>query len=163
MTDRIRNALPFLVVAMFAVVAVVAIARTPVDRFDAAASAARSSGLFEGKSAIWWGHRAHYRGVRIRRLRRELLRKWDYPDMIAIAATAYGVDAATLERKARCESANFTDFYNESSGASNVMQFLPSTWATTPYARFSIWNPFAAVLAGAWMHKAGRGGEWVCR
>jgi hypothetical protein len=101
--------------------------------------------------------------VQVRQLGREVRREWDYPTLIGIAATTYSVSQSTLERKARCESVNFTDFYNESSSASNVFQFLPSTWRTTPYARFSIFNPFAAVLAGAWMHREGRGGEWVCK
>jgi hypothetical protein len=125
-----------------------------------------------GRGVHYWHHRAktNYREMRqyrrrVRELRREVLRRWNYPQLIAVAAWTYGVDVATLERKARCESENFTDFYNESSGASGVMQFLPSTWATTPYRRFSIFDPFTNVLAGAWMHTArvGRGGEWVCR
>lgn len=101
--------------------------------------------------------------AQVRQLRREVLREWDYPTLIAIAAAAYGVDRATLERKARCESVKFTDFFNERSNASNVFQFLPWTWETTPFARFSIFNPFAAVLAGSWMHDVGRGGEWECK
>lgn len=103
------------------------------------------------------------RGRTIKELRREVLRRWDYPRLIQIAAKVYGVSGSMLERKARCESGNFTDFYNEKSQASNVMQFLPSTWATTPFGRFYIFDPFAAVLAGAWMHSVGRGGEWECR
>lgn len=128
--------------------------------------------LHQGRGVHWWARRAvqarkdaNARGRTIRRLRRTLRQRWEprYEHLIALAAAAYGVDRATLERKARCESVNFTDFYNESSGASNVFQFLPSTWRTTPFARFSIFDPVAAALAGAWMHDVGRGGEWVCR
>lgn len=109
--------------------------------------------------------RRHNREAEIRRLRRLVTRQQSPTILhsIRVAATVYGVDRATLERKARCESVNFTDFYNEGSRASGVMQFLPSTWATTPFARFSIFDHLANVMAGAWMHSVGRGGEWECR
>jgi len=121
-------------------------------------------------------HRKHYRlgylkrgrlihvlNKRIANLDRVARHGFDYPHLIRLAAIAYGYSSSTLERKARCESVNFTDFYNEDSHASGVFQFLPSTWRGTPYGRFNIFDPFANVLAGAWMHARGRGGEWVCR
>jgi soluble lytic murein transglycosylase-like protein len=49
------------------------------------------------------------------------------------------------------------------SGASGLMQFMPSTWQTTPYRRRSIWSAKYNALAGGWMHSAGRGNEWSCR
>jgi hypothetical protein len=106
----------------------------------------------------------HYSGE-VRRLRKLASRRVapSYLQLIRVASVVYRVDRATLERKARCESVNFTDFYNEGSRASGVFQFLPSTWAGTPFAGFSIFSPVANVFAGAWMHAHGRGGEWVCR
>ena len=100
-----------------------------------------------------------------RRLKRELARRWHDNSMeaIAYASVAYGVDYTMLLRKARCESRLYPYAKNPTSTASGLFQFLTSTWATTPYARFSIWDPYANALAAGWMHANGRGREWVCR
>lgn len=84
---------------------------------------------------------------------------------IALAATAYGVSYSMLYRKAGCETGGTFSPYakNPSSTASGLFQFLTSTWATTPYARFSIWDRYANALAAGWMHANNRGGEWQCR
>ena len=93
----------------------------------------------------------------------------DYPKMIHIASIAYGVDRTMLERRGRCESVNFTDFYNETpiyngEHAQGAFGFIPSTFASTPYAAFGVLDPLANVFAAAWMHgPARRGGEWACR
>ena len=47
--------------------------------------------------------------------------------------------------------------------SSGLYQFLPSTWASTPYAGFRVDSPYANALAAGWMHAHGRGGEWSCR
>jgi transglycosylase-like protein with SLT domain len=106
----------------------------------------------------------HYAGE-VRRLRQLASRRISpgYRQLIRVASVVYRVPYSTLYSKAKCESVNFTDFYNESSGASGVMQFLPSTFRSTPFSSFSIFNPVANVFAGAWMHARGRGGEWECR
>ena len=85
--------------------------------------------------------------------------------IIAVSARAFGQSASMLIRKASCETGGTFSPYarNPSSGASGLFQFLPSTFRTTPFAGFSIWDPFANSLAAAWMHRAGRGGEWSCR
>jgi hypothetical protein len=80
---------------------------------------------------------------------------------IRLGARAYGQSSSTLIRKASCES-HLWPYAHNPSGASGLFQFLPSTWASTPFSAFSIWNPFAQSLAAAWMHRAGRGGEWAC-
>lgn len=154
-----RHRLPVIAVVTLALVAAVAAVRAPA-RVDDHPSTSTEQLAY---TAAYYRDRALTAERRVRRLRREVLRRWDYPKLIAIAATVYQVDRRTLERKARCESGNFTDFVNETSGARDVFQFLPSTWQTTPFARYSINNPFAAVLAGAWMHRQGRGGEWDCQ
>jgi hypothetical protein len=82
---------------------------------------------------------------------------------IALAAIAYGQSEATLLRKANCESHLWPFAKNRHSTASGLFQFLTSTWASTPFAHFSIWNPYANALAAGWMHRTGRGGEWTCR
>jgi hypothetical protein len=47
--------------------------------------------------------------------------------------------------------------------ARGLLQFLPSTWRTTPYAGESMWSPYAQALAAAWMVQHGRLREWACR
>lgn len=83
-------------------------------------------------------------------------------EAIDLAAATYG-NGSTLWRKAGCETGGTYNprAYN-SSTASGLFQFLPSTWASTPYAGFSIWSPYASALAAGWMHAHGRGGEWSC-
>jgi soluble lytic murein transglycosylase-like protein len=63
---------------------------------------------------------------------------------------------------ARCESGLNPQAYNRSSGASGLFQFLPGTWRTTPFASYSIFDPWASANAAAWMWSQGRRGEWVC-
>jgi hypothetical protein len=127
--------------------------------------------LVQGKGVVWWARRAvqarkdaNARALVIRRLRHARLRTFEppYEHAASLAAIAYGVDAATLIRKGRCESVNWTKFHNQS-GASGPWQFLPSTWRSTPFGDYSPYDPFAAALAAAWMHAQGRGGEWVCQ
>lgn len=78
------------------------------------------------------------------------------------AGLRWQVSTAMLVRKARCES-GLNPFARNPSGAAGLMQFLPSTFATTPYASRSIYSAKWNALAGGWMHAVGRGGEWVCR
>lgn len=77
------------------------------------------------------------------------------------AALRWRVDFQMLLRKARCES-KLDPYAQNPSGSSGLFQFLPSTWATTPYRRRSIWRAKWNALAAAWAHSVGRGGEWVC-
>jgi hypothetical protein len=141
------------------------------DPYAHAATKGASVELVQGKGVEWWARRAvqarkdaNARGLVLRRLRHARLVKFEppYEHAAKLAAIAYGVDAATLIRKGRCESSGWTRFHN-TSGASGPWQFLPSTWASTPYAADSPYDPVAAALAAAWMHRVGRGGEWVCR
>ena len=79
------------------------------------------------------------------------------------AAAEFGLDGAEMVRIARCEST--LDPYNVSSphSATGLFQFLPSTWATTPYASQYILDPVANAYAAAWMWSVGRRNEWVCQ
>ncbi len=86
-------------------------------------------------------------------------------DVVSIvygAAAAYGQDGNALLAVAQCESGLNPGAYNASSGASGLFQFLPGTWATTPYAGSSVFDPWANANAAAWMWSVGRRGEWVC-
>lgn len=131
-------------------------------------------GTYQGLSARAWAKRAvqqrknsNARGRTIRRLQAALtVRPRDHSlRAIAFAATAYGVSYSTLRRKAYCETGGTFDPYakNRHSTASGLFQFLTSTWASTPYASYSIFDPYANALAAGWMHAHGRGAEWACR
>ena len=144
----------------------------PDPRPRTAAAATVSAETYQGKGLMWWARHAvqarkdaNARAVVISRLRRSKLRRFEppYEHAARLAAIAYGVDAGTLIRKGRCESVRWTQFRNLSSGAVGPWQFLRSTWASTPFAAFSPFDPDAAALAAAWMHRMGRGSEWSCR
>lgn len=106
-------------------------------------------------------HLAYVRYKRIRQLKRTLLHTSSVTEAINLACVVYG-NCSTLWRKARCES-GLSPYAHNGSEASGLFQFLPSTWGSTPYGRFSIWSAYANSLAAGWMHAHGRAGEWTCR
>jgi Transglycosylase SLT domain len=99
---------------------------------------------------------------RLHRQRYVILHRPDVVEALELAATVYG-HGDELWRKARCESGLDPSARNTSSAASGLLQFLPSTFRSTPYGRFDIYSPYANALAGGWMLANGRGNEWVCR
>jgi soluble lytic murein transglycosylase-like protein len=65
-------------------------------------------------------------------------------------------------RVAKCES-NYNPYaVNRSSGASGLFQFLPSTWAGSPYHAQSVFDPTANAKAAAWLYQRSGPGQWVC-
>lgn len=141
-----------------------------VDTNAAAAPAAVAT--IDGKGVQWWAHRSRHNGAQaraeartIRKLREKLLARQRpaYEHAARLAAALEDVSAETLIRKGRCETTDWLHLTNATSGARGPWQFLPSTWATTPLAGFSPYDPLAAALAAAWMHAHGRGGEWACQ
>lgn len=82
--------------------------------------------------------------------------------IIYAAADTYGQSRAAMLAVARCESVLDPNAINYSSNASGLFQFLPGTWATTPFANQSIFDPVASANAAGWMWSVGRRGEWVC-
>lgn len=84
------------------------------------------------------------------------------PDCIHGAALTYGADESWMLNVSMCES-RWDRFAANPSGATGLFQFLPSTWATTPYGGRSIYSVKWQSLAGAWMQINGRSGEWVCQ
>jgi hypothetical protein len=62
-----------------------------------------------------------------------------------------------------CESRYHPNSVNSDSGASGLFQFLPSTWAFTPYASHSPFDPKYNALAAAWLYKRDGGSQWVCQ
>ena len=83
--------------------------------------------------------------------------------IIYAAADRYGQPRADMLRVAQCESVLDPNAVNPASGVSGLFQFLPSTWATTPYADEDIFDPVANANAAAWMWSVGRRNEWHCQ
>ena len=91
---------------------------------------------------------------------------WSTDEIIAIiyaAAATYGQNGDDMLRVAQCESG--LDPYNVTSpySASGLFQFLPGTWASTPFAGEDIFDPVANANAAGWMWSVGRRNEWVCQ
>jgi uncharacterized protein YraI len=90
---------------------------------------------------------------------------WSYDEIVAIiyaAADYYGQSRSAMLQVAQCESG--LDPYNVTPpySASGLFQFLPGTWASTPYASDDIFDPVSNAFATGWMWSVGRRGEWVC-
>lgn len=83
--------------------------------------------------------------------------------IIYAAADKYDQPRADMLRVAQCESVLDPNAVNASSGVSGLFQFMPSTWATTPYANQDIFDPVANSEAAAWMWANGRRDEWHCQ
>jgi hypothetical protein len=115
----------------------------------------------QGKNAAQWHHVAQRYLSRRRSLQRAIRFDPEVTNAINLACVIYG-SCSSLWSKARCES-HLWRYAHNPSGASGLFQFLPSTWGSTPFRAFSIYDPYANALAAGWMHRAGRGGEWVCR
>jgi hypothetical protein len=62
-----------------------------------------------------------------------------------------------------CESRYHPTSVNSSSGASGLFQFLPSTWAFTPYASYSTFDPKYNALAAAWLYNRDGPSQWQCQ
>ena len=50
---------------------------------------------------------------------------------------------------------------NSSSGASGLYQFMPGTWASTPYHKKSVFSPKWAALGAMWMWSRGGYSHWA--
>ena len=122
---------------------------------------------FRGLGPERWAQRyreEHARYLALRaRVRHLLHADQTVHEAIDLACVTYGY-CTILWRRAGCETGGtYSATAHNPSGASGLFQFIPSTWATTPYARFSIWSPYANALAAGWMMSVGRSGEWSCR
>ena len=80
---------------------------------------------------------------------------------LSVAASTYGVPLARLRQVATCES---TLNPNATNGRyAGLFQFGVPLWRTTPYAKFSRTDPYAASLAAAWAFKRGMHRHWpIC-
>ena len=66
------------------------------------------------------------------------------------------------ERVAMCESGDNPNAVNRSSGAEGLFQIMPGTWAGTPYASQSEFDPVANAKAAAWIYARRGGSAWSC-
>lgn len=86
------------------------------------------------------------------------------------AALRYRVSFQLIRRIAWCESGLNPYAYNgapnnrqpvQTSKSSGLMQFMPPTFAGTPYHGHSIWSARYNALAGAWLLSRAGTGPWV--
>jgi hypothetical protein len=84
--------------------------------------------------------------------------------IISAAFSPLGQAAVTWAlRVAWCESRYHPNSVNSSSHASGLFQFLPSTWAGTPWHAQSPFDPTANAQAAAWLYKTYGPQRWVCQ
>ena len=87
--------------------------------------------------------------------------------VVGIIEAAFNPQGATAVswalRVAKCESGYNPLATNPYSGAAGLFQFLPSTWARTPYAAQSIYSAQANAAAAAWLYRQDLGAAWSCK
>ena len=64
-----------------------------------------------------------------------------------------------LRRIPSCES-SWEPWQHDSSGASGLYQFMPSTFASTPYGGHSIYSAYWNTRAAAWGYRHLERGKW---
>jgi len=80
---------------------------------------------------------------------------------IARAARRFGQSRSEAFYIAWRESRYHWRETNSSSGAAGLFQFMPRTWAFTPYRHHSPYQPRWAALAAMWMWKHGYKSHWA--
>jgi hypothetical protein len=84
--------------------------------------------------------------------------------IITDAFSPLGQDAVVWAmRIAYCESRYHPNSVNSDSGASGLFQFMPGTWAGTPWAGQSPFDPVANAQAAAWLYSHYGPGRWSCK
>lgn len=75
------------------------------------------------------------------------------------AALHWGASYGDLRQLSWCES-RWDPRAQNASGASGLFQFMPRTWAGTPYGGYSVFSVKYNALAGAWGRT--HGVTWSC-
>ena len=106
------------------------------------------------------------RVLEVRALRRSLVHRASSVEALKLASVVYHVPYSLLYKIASCESTGGdglkADAKNRTSSAAGLGQFLDSTWASTPFAAFSVYSPYADALAMANEVKLGHAGwQWA--
>jgi hypothetical protein len=84
-------------------------------------------------------------------------------EIIYEAADNYGQPREDMLRVARCESGLDPTLVGGGGAWHGLFQFVPSTFAKTPYAQYDIYDPWANANAAAWMWAEGQRSAWVCQ
>lgn len=84
-------------------------------------------------------------------------------DIIYEAADNYGQSRDDMLRVARCESSLNPQAVGGGGSYHGLYQFVPSTFAGTPYGEYDIYDPWANANAAAWMWSEGGKSGWVCQ
>ncbi|MBA2597766.1 MAG: transglycosylase SLT domain-containing protein [Chloroflexia bacterium] len=84
-------------------------------------------------------------------------------DIIYEAADNYGQSREDMLRVARCESGLVPSAVGGGGAYHGLFQFVPSTFAGTPYGDYDIYDAWANANAAGWMWSEGRKNEWVCQ
>lgn len=84
-------------------------------------------------------------------------------DIIYEAADNYGQSREDMLRVARCESGLDPNAVGGGGAYHGLFQFVPSTFAGTPYGKYDIYDPWANANAAGWMWSEGKKSSWVCQ
>jgi uncharacterized protein YraI len=84
-------------------------------------------------------------------------------DIIYEAADNYGQSREAMLRVARCESSLDPNAVGGGGAYHGLFQFVPSTFASTPYGEYDIYDPWANANAAGWMWSEGQKSSWVCQ
>lgn len=83
---------------------------------------------------------------------------------LRLASAIYGIPMRELRAVGTCESHLTPSSKNRTSTASGVFQFLDSTWTRAGIPGFSVFDPYANILAAARLVKLdGSWREWSCQ
>ena len=84
-------------------------------------------------------------------------------DIIYEAASTHGQSGEAMLRVARCESGLNPHAVGGGGAYHGLFQFVPSTFAGTPYGQYDIYDPWANANAAGWMWAQGQKSSWVCQ
>jgi hypothetical protein len=84
-------------------------------------------------------------------------------EIIYEAASNHGQSGEDMLRVARCESGLDPHAIGGGGAYHGLFQFVPSTFAGTPYGDHDIYDPWANANAAGWLWAEGQKSSWVCQ